>query len=76
VGASPFATEKAYKLGWIIYIMTIATVPIRGRVIVTRRGEVRIYVNKRDEGGRILARYNRAKVAGIVVVLQGGNHVS
>jgi hypothetical protein len=54
--------------------MTIATVPFRGRVIVTRRGEVRIYVNKRDEGGRILAGYNRAKVAGIVVVLQGGGH--
>jgi len=52
--------------------MAIATVPIKGRVIVTRRGEVRIYVNKRDEGGRMLARFNRAKVAGIVVVLQGG----
>ncbi|MFP3315500.1 MAG: hypothetical protein RXN91_04075 [Caldivirga sp.] len=54
--------------------MTIATVPFRGRVIVTRRGEVRIYVNKRDEGGRVLARFNRARVAGIVVVLQGGGH--
>ena len=56
--------------------MTIATVPFRGRVIVTRRGEVRIYVNKRDEGGRILARYNRAKVAGIVIILsEGGGDV-
>ena len=54
--------------------MAIATVPIRGRVIVTRRGEVRIYVNKRDEGGRILAGFNRARVAGIVVVIQGGRH--
>jgi hypothetical protein len=52
--------------------MSGVTVVFRGRVIVTRRGEVRIYVNKRDEGGRVLARFNRARVAGIIVVLQGG----
>ena len=69
-----FATGKGYKLGCIMYIMTIAAVPFRGRVIVTRRGEVRIYVNRRDEGGRILAGYNGARVAGIVVVLRGGKH--
>jgi len=69
-----FATGKGYKLGCIIYIMAIAAVPFRGRVIVTRRGEVRIYVNRRDEGGRILAGYNGARVAGIVVVLRGGGH--
>jgi hypothetical protein len=55
-----------------MYIMSGVTVVFRGRVIVTRRGEVRIYVNKRDEGGRVLARFNRARVAGIIVVLQGG----
>ena len=54
--------------------MSGVTVVFRGRVIVTRRGEVRIYVNKRDEGGRVLARFNRARVAGILVVLQGGGH--
>jgi len=54
--------------------MAIAAVPFRGRVIVTRRGEVRIYVKRRDEGGRILAGYNGARVAGILVVLRGGGH--
>ena len=58
-----------------MYIMSGVTVVFRGRVIVTRRGEVRIYVNKRDEGGRVLARFNRARVAGIIVVLQGGGDV-
>jgi len=57
-----------------MYIMSGVTVVFKGRVIVTRRGEVRIYVNKRDEGGRVLARFNRARVAGILVVLQGGGH--
>ncbi len=57
-----------------MYIVSGVTVVFKGRVIVTRRGEVRIYVNKRDEGGRVLAGYNRARVAGIVVVLQGGGH--
>ncbi len=54
--------------------MSGVTVAFRGRVIVTRRGEVRIYVFKRDEGGRVLAGFNGARVAGILVVLRGGGH--
>jgi len=49
------------------------TVPFRGRVVV-HRSDVYIYVSRRDVGGRVLAKYNGAKVAGIVVVLQGGGH--
>jgi hypothetical protein len=57
-----------------MYIMSGVTVAFRGRVIVTRRGEVRIYVNKRGEGGRVLAGFNGTRVAGILVVLRGGKH--
>jgi hypothetical protein len=49
------------------------TVPFRGRVMV-HRNDVFIYVSRRDVGGRILAGYNGARVAGIVVVLQGDPH--
>lgn len=69
-----FATGKGYKFGWIMYIMSGVTVAFKGRVVVTRRGEVRIYVFKRDEGGRVLAGFNGARVAGILVVLRGGGH--
>jgi hypothetical protein len=48
------------------------TVPFRGRVMV-HRSDVYIYVSRRDIGGRILAGYNGARVAGLVVILQGGD---
>jgi hypothetical protein len=68
------ARVKVYKHTGVIYIMTSAfvTVPFRGRVVV-HRSDVYIYVSRRDIGGRVLARYNGAKVAGLVVVVQGGD---
>jgi hypothetical protein len=54
--------------------MTGVTVPFRGRVVVKRqRGDVFIYVSRRDIGGRVLAKYNGARVAGILVVIQEGD---
>jgi hypothetical protein len=49
------------------------TVPFRGRVVI-HRSDVYIYVSRRDVGGRVLAKYNGANVAGILVILQGGGH--
>jgi len=52
-------------------------VPIKGSVIVRRgRNEVLIYVSRREPGGRMLARYNGARVDGIVIILsEGGGYV-
>jgi len=58
-------------------IMSSVVVPIRGRVVVRRgRNEVYIYVSRRELGGRMLARYNGARVDGLVIILsEGGGDV-
>jgi len=58
-------------------IMSNVVVPIRGSVIVRRgRNEVYIYVSRREPGGRMLARYNGARVDGLVIILsEGGGDV-
>ena len=58
-------------------IMSSVVVPIRGRVVVRRgRNEVLIYVSRREPGGRMLARYNGARVDGLVIILsEGGGDV-
>ncbi len=54
-------------------IMSSVVVPIKGRVVVRRgRNEVYIYVSRREPGGRMLARYNGARVDGLVIILSGG----
>jgi hypothetical protein len=57
--------------------MSSVVVPIRGRVVVRRgRNEVYIYVSRRELGGRMLARYNGARVDGLVIILsEGGGDV-
>ena len=58
-------------------IMSSVVVPIRGRVVVRRgRNDVYIYVSRRELGGRMLARYNGARVDGLVIILsEGGGDV-
>jgi len=54
-------------------IMSSVVVPIRGRVVVRRgRNDVYIYVSRRELGGRMLARYNGARVDGLVIILSEG----
>ena len=57
--------------------MSSVVVPIRGRVVVRRgRNDVYIYVSRRELGGRMLARYNGARVDGLVIILsEGGGDV-
>jgi len=53
--------------------MSSVVVPIRGRVVVRRgRNDVYIYVSRRELGGRMLARYNGARVDGLVIILSEG----
>jgi len=54
-----------------MYNMPSVVIPFKGKVEVRRsRGEIYIYVNRRDPGGRLLAKYGGARVNGFVIIIK------